>query len=58
MIARLIYMEPELWNIFERLGKLCKPKKTRSTYIRCELKDANRSLNKISGIDWLESNRK
>jgi hypothetical protein len=52
-VGRLIYLEPALWDMMERLGKMAN--KTRSTFIRCELKD-HRYLPKIEGIDWSESN--
>ena len=55
MIPRIVYMEPELWRLYDRLGAA--KKKTRSTFIRCELKDHRRKmLSKIPFIDWSESN--
>ena len=53
MEARLIFLEPALWDLFDRLAKTTG--KTRSTFIRCDLKD-RRCMNKMSGIDWSESN--
>jgi hypothetical protein len=52
MEARLVYLEPALWDQYDRLAKNCG--KSRSTFIRCELKDKRRS--KISNVDWSETN--
>jgi NCAIR mutase (PurE)-related protein len=54
MVGRLVYMESTMWDMFDDLAK--NNKKTRSTFIRCELKD-HRYLPKKEGIDWSESNR-
>ena len=55
MEAKLIFLEPELWKVFKRMGKV--KGKTRSTFIRCSLKDNYRDkLDKIKLIDWEESN--
>lgn len=55
MVARLIYLEPALWDMYERLAK--DSQKSRSTFVRCELKD-HRYLPKMDGVDWSESNIK
>lgn len=52
LVARLIYLEPALWDQYDRLAS--NSKKTRSTFIRCELKDKRRS--KIAEVDWTETN--
>jgi hypothetical protein len=51
MVGRLIYLEPALWDMYDRLGK--DTHKTRSTFIRGELKD-HRYLPKMEGVDWSE----
>ena len=55
MVGRIVFLEPALWNMYDRFAK--SNKITRSTFIRRELKD-HRRLEKMSGVDWLESNIK
>ena len=52
-IGRLIYLESAMWDMYDRLAK--DHNKTRSTFIRCELKDY-RFLPKMEDIDWSETN--
>jgi hypothetical protein len=52
-VFRLIAMEPAMWDMFDKLAK--NKGITRSTFIRCDLKDCRRS--KMSGIDWSETNK-
>jgi hypothetical protein len=54
MVGRIVFLEPALWDQYDRLAEMAH--KTRSTYIRCELKDHRRS--KMAGVDWYESNVK
>jgi hypothetical protein len=53
MVARLVFMEPELWNRCEELGKLAG--ETRSTYVRKLVKTSLKRCSKIEGIDWSEA---
>jgi hypothetical protein len=52
MVPRLIYAEPELWDLMERKGAAAGV--TRSTYCRKSLKMAHKKCSKIDGIDWSE----
>lgn len=52
MIAKLVYLEPELWNLLNRKAK--DVNKTRSTFIRLTIKRLYPDLHKISGINWNE----
>ena len=53
MVPRIIYLEPELWDILDRLAK--SKNLTRSTYIRAVLKKQHYQCNKITGINWTEA---
>lgn len=53
MVPRIIYLEPAMWDMYDNLRK--GTGKSRSTFIRCELKD-HRFLPKMEGVDWSESN--
>jgi len=53
MVGRIIYLEPAMWDMYDRMSKMVT--KTRSTFIRCELKD-HRYLPKMEGVDWSETN--
>lgn len=52
-----VFLEPELNNLLIRLSN--KNNKTRSTYIRCIIKDfLRKTMDKIEKIDWNESNNR
>jgi hypothetical protein len=55
MVGRLIYLESPLWDMYDNLR--VGTNKSRSTFIRCELKD-HRYLPKMDGVNWAESNIK
>jgi DNA-binding Lrp family transcriptional regulator len=55
MECRLIYLEPALWDLMARLAT--KENKTRSTFIRCAIKDSFYYLSGIKNINWNESNK-
>jgi hypothetical protein len=52
MIPRIVYMEPELWDICERRGQ--QDGITRSTWIRKAIKRELKECSKIEGINWQE----
>lgn len=51
MVARLVYMEPELWDLMQRKGDAVGV--SRSTAVRCSVKFSH-NINTIHGIDWSE----
>ena len=53
MTARLIYLEPELWRVLDRIAQ--SKGKTRSTLIRIILKTYYKNLSKIEAINWNEN---
>jgi len=52
MIPRIVYMEPELWQLCDRIAS--SKNETRSTYIRKLIKEAHLTCHKIEGINWDE----
>jgi hypothetical protein len=55
MVARLIFLEPALWDMYDRFAKANHT--TRSTFLRRDIKD-HRRLDKMPGVDWSETNVK
>lgn len=52
MVARQIYLEPELWDLMNRLAGAIP--ESRSTYIRKCLKSLHMERSGIEGINWDE----
>jgi len=52
MVARIVYMEPELWDMLDRMARARGI--TRSTYTRAAIKKLHAKNSKIDGIDWSE----
>jgi hypothetical protein len=55
MVPRIIFLEPALWDLYDRLAKTNHT--TRSTFLRKDIKD-HRRLEKMPGVDWAETNIK
>ena len=51
-VPRIVYLEPDLWDLLERVGKLSG--RTRSEQIGHDLKHAHRVARGIAEIDWTE----
>ena len=52
MVPRIVYMEPELWQLCDRMAH--STNETRSTYIRKLIKEAHLTCQKNEGINWGE----